>query len=382
MGSFNVACGVSRISMGGGRRAVLVPLLREKTYRDFHGSGGAMIISNDGISHTYSPFALPIFGEYNDYGVLDNIEENVNTKAIEKYYGCSIERFVEYICRPWDNRDKEKQKTFPDNPYSMFVHRDVYNNLSRKIYSEYGELDSAYASHYVNPYVLGLLGFVAGDDDEKRERYNTPYTHPEIPSLVVWSDGTYNEFEIDGKKLQTWIYHIKDFHKFLLEKKLFVPPIMKSFRKVSEYDIKFDEDLTEYNSRAGLRKLSEELKNRKEGEPLSDELTEKLKVFGTNISQYFQSLKKVHSVRSIFRFGNYYGEREDIFDELYGNVVNEPEFKTLLVGFRNFEHGMYGVNASYGPTWNGHQCGNHKATINLAKLVQKIVTKEIKARNE
>lgn len=45
----------------------------------------------------FNPFSLPIFGQYDDYGALEEIEENENTRIIEQYFGIKIEHFIKII---------------------------------------------------------------------------------------------------------------------------------------------------------------------------------------------------------------------------------------------------------------------------------------------
>lgn len=80
MGSWSVCCGISNIAITSGRKCVLLPLKTSVSeYRK------------------YQPATLPIFGEYDDYGGIENIEKDDNTELIEKYFGVSIEQFCEYL---------------------------------------------------------------------------------------------------------------------------------------------------------------------------------------------------------------------------------------------------------------------------------------------
>ena len=83
MGSWSVYCDISNITINAGDRIGIVPLVK-----------------NEGQSSSYStylPAMLPIFGTYDDYGGIEDIEENANTKTIEKYFGVSIQEFVVYL---------------------------------------------------------------------------------------------------------------------------------------------------------------------------------------------------------------------------------------------------------------------------------------------
>lgn len=46
-------------------------------------------------NYLFTPYLLPIKGEYNTYGVLESIEEDEHTKMIERHFGVPIEAFVE-----------------------------------------------------------------------------------------------------------------------------------------------------------------------------------------------------------------------------------------------------------------------------------------------
>lgn len=104
MGCFNVACSVSSISIGYGDDAVFLPLLPNNyNYRNFspdkegHQVGTqSMLIYSDCYFH---PVCLPIKGKYNDYGSLECIEENENVKAIETFFNCKIEDFMNTVTR-------------------------------------------------------------------------------------------------------------------------------------------------------------------------------------------------------------------------------------------------------------------------------------------
>jgi hypothetical protein len=81
MGSFNVACSISNISLQCGDEAVYIPLeVNEFPYGI--GDGNHMLI----YPHCfYSPVALPLIGEYDDYGRLDLVEDD-NLKLVKEHF--------------------------------------------------------------------------------------------------------------------------------------------------------------------------------------------------------------------------------------------------------------------------------------------------------
>jgi hypothetical protein len=111
MGSFNVACAISNISISSGTKIAFLPILPSemnetmgRKYNKFNLSPGYVFlepsanwVSNEGAYQFYKPFSLPIYGKYNDYGGIEDIEENITTDTIKSYFGISIEAFVDCI---------------------------------------------------------------------------------------------------------------------------------------------------------------------------------------------------------------------------------------------------------------------------------------------
>ena len=65
----------------------------------------ASVNDNFNIRETYypdsivAPYCLPIRGEYNDYGSIENIDRDANVEVIEKYFGCTIEEVLNGVER-------------------------------------------------------------------------------------------------------------------------------------------------------------------------------------------------------------------------------------------------------------------------------------------
>ena len=99
MGSFDVACSVSRITINGGDPVAYFPLEKYKYCYDPAAPNNMLIYP----WCYYVPVSLPIFGEYFDYGFIDEIEENASTKALEKHFKCTIKNIVgaEGHCPPF-----------------------------------------------------------------------------------------------------------------------------------------------------------------------------------------------------------------------------------------------------------------------------------------
>jgi hypothetical protein len=120
MGSFDVACSISRITINPGDPVAYFPL---KLYDYAYDPRAA----NNTLIYTwcyYEPATLPIFGKYYDYGYIDQIEKDSSTKAIEKHFECPIETVV------------GAQGDIPCP--GMFVHRDIYQAMIDNQVDEWG----------------------------------------------------------------------------------------------------------------------------------------------------------------------------------------------------------------------------------------------------
>ncbi|KKN06306.1 hypothetical protein LCGC14_1078610 [marine sediment metagenome] len=127
MGSFNVACSISNVSIGAGDPVAYIPLEKAR-YRYHIGDGNDMLI----YTHCfYAPVTLPIFGEYDDYGRVENIEKNRNTEIIEEFFGIPIDKVISI---------KEKGPAVGTISSGMFVHRKIYDIMVKKcsIANEWG----------------------------------------------------------------------------------------------------------------------------------------------------------------------------------------------------------------------------------------------------
>jgi hypothetical protein len=103
LGCYNVTCGITNISIGCGAEVVLIPLY----------TNGDREYSENPSSMFFTPYALPIKGDYNDYGGLENIERDENVEALENHFGITIDTYL---------KSNEARN-------GMFVFREVYDRM-------------------------------------------------------------------------------------------------------------------------------------------------------------------------------------------------------------------------------------------------------------
>lgn len=197
MGSWSVYCGISNIAITAGNKCVLLPLKKKDGYDSYL---------------PYLPATLPIFGEYDDYGGMENIEKNSNTKLIEDHFGISIEEFVQIFVdwKTYERKEVDPIMKKMKNPEEvnewefMFIDRQVYDYMISNVEeNERGHLDLG------TPEMLKYLGFkyIEEDKDNKTydpKRFYKKYRHGET---IFWSDGT---TLLSGKGKGDYIYYITD----------------------------------------------------------------------------------------------------------------------------------------------------------------------------
>jgi len=103
MGSFNVACSVSNLSLGCGAPVAFFPLVPHQYLHGMNNKDPHCVGTQSMLTYSncyFNPLSLPIFGVYNDYGTLEDIEKDSNTAALERFFNLPIEAIVEVITSP------------------------------------------------------------------------------------------------------------------------------------------------------------------------------------------------------------------------------------------------------------------------------------------
>lgn len=162
MGSFNATCSLSDLTISCGDECLLFPLLPATYDVDKRGyiriEPSSMYVSNEGAYMFFAPMSFPIRGQYNDYGSIEDIIEDENTKAIENYFGMTIEQFVSIITDGRKGMDDSYSDTF-----QVFA-------INKKLFE--------YNTHLDEKFLLSI-GFEIIDEKEKE------YRHPHVLGSIV-----------------------------------------------------------------------------------------------------------------------------------------------------------------------------------------------------
>lgn len=190
MGSWSVYCGISNITITEGTRVVLVPLIKNENYY---------------IHRDNNHYCLPIFGKYNDYGSIGNIEEDFNTKIIESFHNCTIQEFCDCLT----NYNDEEIESMKDIDY-MWIHRDVYDfmvNYHPIGYDRVGDFDMG------NQEILKMMGFEYVGENTFDSRYKYTWV---MDGIEVQSDGEWCHLIND--KTNCGLYDINSFKELFPNK--------------------------------------------------------------------------------------------------------------------------------------------------------------------
>ena len=180
MGSWSVSCGISNIAITSGKECCIIPL---KESIDEYGG--------------YVPTTLPIFGKYDDYGGMEDIVQDENTKLIEKYFGIPISEFIQFLVdgeftynrrevAPIREKLEENKKLEEISKWRfMWVDKQVYDFMS-KSYDKWQKGHHDFGTKVM----LDLLGFTEVENAEIKnydpKRFNKKYQKGD---LFVYSDG-------------------------------------------------------------------------------------------------------------------------------------------------------------------------------------------------
>lgn len=206
MGSFNKIGFLSSLPISSGDATTLI-FLKPNKYCD--SKLGGVVYSTD----WYEPVFLPVFGQYDDYGRIENIKRTDSVKYIEKFFGLDIESIINEIDDNAVGRGGSMTCTKNEELYKQLSftleHTSVYEKMAsrKRLY---------YTEGYVVEHFLIKLGFnkIGNNSDE---RYKNTWVHSDLPGYEYHSDGQWGHLvDSSGKKID-YIYHIDDMEREILK---------------------------------------------------------------------------------------------------------------------------------------------------------------------
>lgn len=178
-------------------------MLHPSDMRNYYLQPRTNLISNEGPEALYKVIGLPLVGVFDEVRLIIDIEKNDFTAAMEEYLGVKIEDFINHIMHDYEKLESDKAMEVASKISICMEHHSIFEKMiqidAQKNTCEKSDL------YYTT---LEKIGFErVGESSD--ERYSSKYEHPDYPSLVIFSDGTFARLFDNGKEIQR-IYNLKD----------------------------------------------------------------------------------------------------------------------------------------------------------------------------
>lgn len=353
MGSFNKIGFLSSLPISAGDETTLI-FLKPNKYAD--GKDGGITYSTD----WYEPIFLPIFGQYDDYGKINNIKRTDSVKFIEDYFELDIDKIVDDIDNLSVGRYGSKDLKAPknDDVYKKLTfgleHTSVFEKMASKKRKYYTE-------GYVVEYWLRKLGFVQGENNND-ERYKKTFTHVDLPDYTYNSDGTWGHLlHKNGSKIQN-IYHVDDMVREMSK----INPNIK-INLTQE-----DENICQADLSIECTKLAIEQDNLNKLEDPREEMM-----------RSWMGIKKYQGIPNISEYiskilidGNSYSHDSRTLPINLVNTVNAKEIGDMI----RFNWSVSTLNAKYQPSNYGSQDDSIMFHYEMLKCYKSVVKEKLKER--
>jgi hypothetical protein len=185
MGSFNVTCAGSNLSINYGKKVKLFILIPANRYNCKTGdmTNVDVTLPKHGtiIDNLFDLFCLPLTGTYDSYGGIENIEEDFTTKALERFFNVKIKEFVDKLVsgRTDGFTSEDEYSKYPEGLTNLDSAKMLHCCfMLEPIYEKLISLSNSMVWHYKAHYkqeqdFLDKLGFTKNKfTAEKIEQYN------------------------------------------------------------------------------------------------------------------------------------------------------------------------------------------------------------------
>jgi hypothetical protein len=368
MGCFNVAGTMSNLSIDSGDKVIFIPLVQNRYCEDGMMPIGAetMFVGDNGASIFYSPFCLPIVGEYNDYGSVENIVRDANVEYLEDYFGISIDQFMAQISRNWCEDSDIECKT-PEltkklkSLGGMFEDFDIY----QKMITHYKIENSAFEKADLSSDTLEKLGLVLNSEKPTNDkRYTKYYNFEDTDRFAIYSDGTWiKTIDLETNNEIHHIYRVSSLEEKLLELGYKLKNT-EQFKAVTAIEISLKKVLEDRNIMdLEIEEITAQMKIEENDLDRMSVLTSKLSILLFKKSMLFD---KLYTLKN-------WVELSYTFDKM--EVFLDP-----IVDLLSFNQMMYSTNNYFFPAMNGEQHGNQNASKALYEACLKITNDKLEER--
>lgn len=387
MGHFSHTCKLTGLPITGGTPVILFPIISKDNLYDnseehLKKYGTTYQCSNDGVRLKFNPCWFPIKGVYDDYGGLEDIVHDDNTKVIEDYFDLTIEQIVNIItCGRKDDgysdvlnciKDLNVEDEYGKPKYQeryreflpisgMWIHLDVYEKLVKEKIHDHGYdcLDLG------TPELLKAFGFVEIEKDENTKRYNRQFKNGD---LIINSDGTWAKF----KDTKEFIYRLPEFAKYCKERGVDID--MKTHGGKDKYEQIYDYLIPEIVTITSLRDLNEKQREELFKDKTNDEIM-LLKLDMLDDNSQIRSLK-----HSFLNYNDY--KIINTMTVPYYNAARNGKLKKNLVEFWRFHNYMFCLGRYYAPVGTAPQDGEYEMVQKVLNISNDIINEMVQKRDD
>jgi hypothetical protein len=370
MGSFNVSCALSSLSIHEGDPCYFIPLISEQYSKASLAGGGSFICSNEGAEGLFRVPLLPIKGKYADYGSMDNIEDNDNAKFIEKLFDTTIHEFIR------DASLFHMGKKGSERPLQgCFIHEFAYDAAIKYAMNE-KYCGHSILSRDVTKEALEYIGFeLVGENDDTRYKYS--YQINGIEDYEIRTDNKYSHLFKCGDEIKEFpndsVYTVKKMKDLWLKRtgeELKLKYSDEELLNKNVYDLVFDKKVLEIKEKIESEETLKTLKKQMEENPNDEDLKE-----GHQIA-YAMVMWKSMACKGGFTDFPY----NETYQELF--VADSKDIKRLIGEFNCLRSYMYQNCKLFQPNSLGPQCGELKAEKTLLTASMKFVDAKMEEYEE
>lgn len=398
----------------------------EKSLREY---GSTYLCSNEGTRLKFNPVWFPIKGQYNEYGGMEGIIEDDNTKLLEQYYGLSIQEIVDIVTsgrkddgyddalsvikipfqRPEDWLETEDHYTYyqrktgnplPENPteevrraHYMEYHKWKDNNpdsdYGNPQYQErYKELVT-YSGMWIHGEVYDRISKISKKDDYGKLDLGNEEL---LKALGFTETGTSSDkrykrvFEKDGLSVNsdgTWInvpnesiYTLKQFQKFC--KKNGVTIDISKYDSMSKVEQMYELLMPLVKLPMSSEELDKVIKS-------LDEINDKDKIINIIRENIRFRFNREEGLILFYLLNGQYSDSALIKNPityLYLDAVKDGKLRSNIVDFWQFDKYMFAMGRFYDVVGTSPQDGEEKMVLDVVKISHDILSEYIKERYE
>ena len=203
MGYFNKIGFISSLPIVSGDDTVLIFMLPNKYSED----------KNSGVCYStdwFEPAFLPIYGEYDGYGRIENVKRTKSVEFIENFFDVDINTIIHEVD---DNSVGRGSKNCSAKRNNEIYEKLTFGLELSKVYKKMASVKRlAYSEDCNTEFWLDKLGFKQIENNTVSDRYKYTWIHPNVPGYEYHSDKSYGHlFDISScKEHQGYIFHPKE----------------------------------------------------------------------------------------------------------------------------------------------------------------------------